>query len=100
MITNLRMNMTNTNVWSDFTLWATHSLNKTLPTQMVPPTKWHRAKEDIERKRNMAGTPPLLPSAVNPLYLACAEKAAETGYIGKAYEQPPKKRAIYSAKYG
>ena len=99
IITNLRISMTNTNLWADFTVWVTYTLDETLPTQ-IPPTKWHRAKEDVERKRNTDGTPPLLPSPVNSLYLACAEKAAETGYIGKAYEQPPKKRVIYSTKYG
>ena len=91
--------MTNTNLWADFTVRVTYTLDETLPIQITP-KKWHRAKGDVERKRNTAGISPLLPSVVNPLYLACAEKTAETGHIGKPYEQPPKKRAIYPAKYG
>gem|GEM_PF-5522365 len=80
------MNMTDANLRSDFTIRVIYTLDKTLPTQMVPRTKWHRAKEDVQRKQNMTGTWPLLPSPVNTLCLACAEKAIETGYIGKAYE--------------
>ena len=50
IITNFRISMTNTNLWADFTVRVTYTLDETLPIQ-IHPTKWHRAYEQAPKKR-------------------------------------------------